>query len=157
MSDWVNITGSLRTRWQGTTNDFEFVLGHLRTIAKERFASTLGEGLDRYLVANGGQLPNGLSDLKPYLEPLEPPPLEINNDAMLQRYQLLHTGNVSDLTQSEPLIAEVPPIQNAEFDALFKIGAFGYSYQAVNPLGGSGSGAVPPYDQRALSQLFKSQ
>jgi RNA polymerase sigma factor (sigma-70 family) len=162
VSHWVNYT-SAHLGWQGTTNNFEFILGNLRTAAKKQFAIILGEGLDDYLVANGGRLPSDLSELKPYLANQNYSAISSGiqlseiNDAVLQRYQLLHTGNVNDLTQSEPLILEKSPIQNAQYDALFKIGAFGFSYTGVSPIGSSGSGPISPPNNTKLQSLFKTQ
>lgn len=119
----------------------------LRTHAKKYFAPFLGAALSDYLLGNNGQLPNDLTELKPYFRfPVD--------DAMLQRYELLHTGNVSDLSPAEPLVAEKTPIQNGQYDAVFKVGAFGFSYQAVDPLGGSGSG--PFYAPVGVKGLFKN-
>ncbi|HEV2392627.1 MAG TPA: sigma-70 family RNA polymerase sigma factor [Verrucomicrobiae bacterium] len=163
VSHWVNYVSAV-PKWQGTSNDFELVLGSLRTEAKEQFAMILGGCLDNYLVANGGQLPTDLSELKPYLMNWNNrathygiKSLEIN-DAMLQRYQLLATGNVSQLAPSEPLVSEKLPINNAQYDGLFKIGTFNFSYTAVSPIGSSGSGPIiAAFKNNALKQLFGGQ
>src|SRR5947208_7268874 len=70
-----------------------------------------------------GQLPGNLSELKPYLtQPVD--------EAMLQRYELLHTGKLSDLPAGEFLIAEKAPVDE-QFDTLFKIGADTYAMQGI--------------------------
>ncbi|MDE3066377.1 MAG: sigma-70 family RNA polymerase sigma factor [Verrucomicrobiota bacterium] len=161
--DWINYADT-PALWHGTTNDFEWVLGNLRTDAKKEFAAFLGSALDDYLLANGGQLPNDLSELEPYVANAEKEfhtPGEMQapelTAAMLQRYQLLHTGNVSDLTQSEPLIAEKSPIQNVLYDALFRIGAFSYSCTGVSLDHLTNSGPVPFLHAGELEKLFKKQ
>ena len=50
--------------------------------------------LDKYIEANNGQLPTQVSDLGPLFEP----PID---NTILQRYQMLVTGNVSNLPPGE--------------------------------------------------------
>ena len=78
-------------------------------------------------------------------------------DAMLLRYELLHSGNVSELQQAEPLVSENGTSQNGEYDALFKTGVFNYSYQSVVSSGESGSGPVFGNNTAELKKLFGTQ
>ena len=156
--DWLQKVGAADF-WSGTTNNFSFILGLLRTDAKQQFASDIGTALDNYLLANGGQLPSDLSALTPYLKD-NPHYSDFSSDtvdSMLQRYELLQSGNVNILPQSEPLISEKLPIQNAQYDASFEIGAFDYSYTGVSPVGHSGRGHVSTPTPNKLKELFKSQ
>jgi hypothetical protein len=59
------------------------------------------------------------------------------------------------LPRTEPLIAENEPIQNGQYDAVYKIGAFGYYYKAVRILGESGAGDFPGPPTERLIPLFK--
>jgi hypothetical protein len=103
-------------------------LGNLRRAAKIRFASRLGEALNQYVKANGGQLPNDIVDIKPYLKnPGDEKPVD---DAVLQRYQVLHNGKISDFAPEEPLIAEKAPVDD-QCDTLFQIQASGYTMRGV--------------------------
>ena len=52
------------------------------------------------------------------------------DDAVLQRYVLLHAGKVSDVTATEPLVSEKAPVDD-QYDTMFKISAEGYSMQGV--------------------------
>ncbi|HVU08131.1 MAG TPA: sigma-70 family RNA polymerase sigma factor [Verrucomicrobiae bacterium] len=128
--DWLreaSLVGDLNT-----DDDFDRALAELRSSAKQRFAYSMGAALDDYIAANNGQLPNDISDLKSYFNP----PVD---DAMLQRYQLLQTGNLNDLSTSDSLIKEKSPV-NDQHDTLITIGAFGYHYEGVGAWGGSGTG-----------------
>ena len=49
---------------------------------------------------------------------------------MLQRYELLHTGKLSDLPAGEFLIAEKAPVDE-QIDSLFKIAADNYTIQGI--------------------------
>jgi hypothetical protein len=53
----------------------------------------------------------------------------------------LQTGNLSDIPDNEPLIAEKAPVDD-QYDTLFKISATGYSYQGTGTpwVNGSGQG-----------------
>ena len=98
-------------------------LGDLRRAAKIRFVFDLDKALNDYLAASNGQLPNDISELKPYFkEPVD--------DATLQRYTLLQTGKASDAASTEPLISEKAPVDD-RFDTVFKISAEGFTMQGV--------------------------
>jgi RNA polymerase sigma factor (sigma-70 family) len=103
-------------------------LGNLRRAAKIRFASRLCDALNQFVKANGGLLPNDIAAIKPYLQyPADEQPVD---DAVLQRYQLLHNGKLSDLGPDEPLIAEKAPVDD-QYDTLFQIQASGYTMHGV--------------------------
>lgn len=103
-----------------------------------------------YLVANNGQLPNDILALKEYINSQT-----AVTDSMLSHYQLLHSGNVGELQQNEPLIAEQGTNQNGQYDALFMFGAFDWSSRRVVPLGGDRSGSIFPRNPDMLKKLFK--
>ena len=148
-SSWLSIAGELPGDLK-EESDFSFFASRVRLNAKHYFAEWLGEAVRSWLLANNGELPNDLSDLRPYL------PADAHIDeAALQRYRLLRTGSTRDLPRTEPLIAENEPIQNGQYDAIFKIGAFGYYYKAVRILGESGAGDFPGPPTERLISLFK--
>lgn len=129
----ANYSGDLKT-----DDDFDRVLSQLRRDAKREFANSLGDALANYVAGNNGQLPGDISQLAAYFNP----PVD---GTMLQRYQLLQTGNLSDLPSNEPLIAEKAPVDD-RYDSLFTISATGYAYQGTGKayVSGSGKGDFAP-------------
>ena len=117
-----------------TDDDFDRALSQLRRDAKRTFAYSIGGALANYIAANNGQLPGDISQLESYFNP----PID---GTTLQRYQLLQTGNLSDIPNNEPLIAEKAPVDD-QYDTLFKISATGFSYQGTGTpwVNGSGKG-----------------
>ena len=110
-----------------TDDDFRHAFSNLRERAKGLFVRWLGQALHNYAKANGGFLPADLSQLKPYFTP---PALDANwkfgdpkryellpvEDAILQRYQLVQSGKLSEV----PLVGTYPPVVvtgNADLDA----------------------------------------
>jgi RNA polymerase sigma factor (sigma-70 family) len=102
-----------------------------RQEAKELFATLLTSGLDSYTRANAGQLPPDISQLKPYVTGVD--------DVILQRYQMIKTGNVSNLQSGEKVIAEKAAVDE-HYDTLFQFGIRTWSWQGIgaNNLHGSG-------------------
>ena len=130
--EWLrgaNYTADLKT-----DDDFARALSQLRRDAKRTFAYSLGEALANYIAGNNGQLPGDILQLESYFNP----PID---GTILQRYQLLQTGNLSDIPNREPLIAEKAPADD-QYDTLFKISATGFSYQGTGTpwVNGSGKG-----------------
>ncbi|HSY17208.1 MAG TPA: sigma-70 family RNA polymerase sigma factor [Candidatus Acidoferrales bacterium] len=134
--EWLrsaNYTAELKT-----DDDFGRALSQLRRDAKRTFANSIGEALANYVAANNGQLPGDISQLASSFNP----PVD---GTMLQRYQLLQTGNLRDLPNDEPLITEKAPVDD-QYDSLFKISATGYSYQGTGKtwVNGNGKGDFGP-------------
>ena len=121
-----------------TDDDFGRALSQLRRDAKRTFVNSIGEALANYIAGNNGQLPGDMFQMAAYFNP----PVD---GTMLQRYQLLQTGNLSDFPNNEPLIAEIAPVDD-RYDSLFKISATGYSYQGTGKawVNGSGKGDFSP-------------
>jgi hypothetical protein len=117
-----------------TDDALDRALSQLRRDAKRTFAYSIGEALANYIAGNNGSLPGDSSQLESYFNP----PVD---GTILQRYQLLQTGNLSDISINEPLIAEKAPVDD-QYDTLFKIGATGFSYQGtgISWVNGSGKG-----------------
>ena len=128
--DWLRgatYSGDLKT-----DDDFDRALSQLRRDAKRTFAYSIGEALANYIAGNNGQLPGDISQLESYFNPRI-------DGTILQRYQLLQTGNLSDIPNNEPLIAEKAPVDD-QYDTLFKISATGFSYQGTGTSWVNGSG-----------------
>lgn len=149
--DWLEAVAPM-DGWEGGSNDCRFALSVLRTRAKTQLAMKIGTALGDYIFESNGQLPNEIAALKPYMHPQTG-----ITEEMLRRYELLHHGNVNMLTETEPLISENGATHVGQYDALFKIGAFGYSYQKVTALGESGSGGVFANHVDELKKLFSDQ
>jgi hypothetical protein len=115
-----------------TDDDFDRAVSQLRRDAKRTFAYSIGKALVNYVAGNNGQLPGDISQLESYFNP----PID---GTILQRYQLLRTGNLSDVPSSEPLIAEKAPVDD-KYDTIFKISGTGFSYQGTGTAWVNGSG-----------------
>ena len=165
-----------------TDEDYRYTFSVLRERAKVLFVGWLGQALHNYAKANGGMLPTDLSQLKPYFtppvhdanwKPGDPPHYALLpvDDAILQRYQLVQTGKLSDVPQvgtypplsvtgnperdaqnaaqrekiktnlpwTEPVVVERAPVDD-QFDSLFTVTVFGYSYKTFGRGTGGGSG-----------------
>jgi RNA polymerase sigma factor (sigma-70 family) len=109
--DWFDAVG--QTNRLQTDADFRKALERLRRTAKNKFVPMMQLALSTYTAANDGQLPTDLAQLKPYFES----PID---DAILQRYALTHTGRLSDLPPTEPLVVEKTPVDE-EHDTMYLI------------------------------------
>ena len=109
-------------------------MAEIRHSAKAYLGPMIGSALNRYIAANNGQLPNDILQLKPHLA-------STIGDAMLQRYELQHTGKLSDYPKSEPLVIEKAPVDD-EYDYLTTITAYGAKHQGIGKLTGGGSGST---------------
>jgi uncharacterized membrane protein YgcG len=145
------------------------------------FAGWLGQALHNYAKANDGRLPAELSQLKPFFtppvadanwKPGDPPHYELLpvENAILQRYQLVQTGKLSEvpivgvypptdpgdaeqnvpntgqrgwfgsnLPWTEPVVVEKAPVDD-QFDSLFTVTVYGYSYKTFGRGDGHGAG-----------------
>ncbi len=132
-NDWMRLgDAGFRTE---TEDDIRLAIAMLRSTAKSHLAGMIGHALNQYIAANNGQLPGDLSELNPYFSSTVDP-------AMLQRYQLLHTGKLSDYPESEPLVAEKAPVDD-EYDILFdKIGPHGFTSRGIGKMAGNGGTAT---------------
>ncbi len=120
---WLDIA-----RNEGTASDpghgIDESFARLRKAAKEEFGKRLSRALREYAKANGNQLPPDTMALKPYFaSPVE--------DAMLERYEVLRTG---EMKTDEPLVAERAAVDE-KYDTLFQIGATGLWFKGVGSSG----------------------
>jgi RNA polymerase sigma factor (sigma-70 family) len=116
----------------------------LRHAAKNNFVMDLSTALQKFTQEHNDQLPGTLAELKPYFKnPV--------TDAMLDQYQLDHSGRASDIPSGEWAVSE-KSVVDPDYDRLWKIGPQGYrndnprheelaaamrelmrAYQAANP------------------------
>jgi myosin heavy subunit len=96
-----------------TDTDARKALVTLRNRGKMAFAPMLRGALQEYINANNGLLPADIAQLRPYFQS----PVD---DAILQRYQLLHTGRLADVPQEEWLVAEKAPV-DIDYDTRLRI------------------------------------
>ena len=83
------------------------------------------QALRQFVDANAGALPADLSQLQPYFAaPVDP--------ALLARYQLTQTGNLSDFGKDQRFIAETAPPVDDEYDSRFEFGLGGRDSHSVN-------------------------
>ena len=113
-SDWLAAAQYVRLSSEDDTREAG---ARVREYAKETFAELLGAALRKYTAANDGRLPADVLQLQPYLEsPVDP--------AMLQRYEMRHTGRVVDVPSGGKAIVERSPI-DGEYDIRINISPTG--------------------------------
>jgi len=109
--DWLDAVGNPLD----SDEAFRQALRSLRDSAKANFGSQMQKALRQYVDANGGALPPDLSQLQGYFDsPVDP--------ALLSRYQLLKTGNLSDFGKDQRFIAEIASPVDDEYDSLWQFG-----------------------------------
>jgi hypothetical protein len=86
----------------------------------------LQQALRSYTDANSGQLPQDLSQLKPYF----PKPVD---DAVLQRYKLLQSGPLNAVPGDQYLVADIAPLVDEESDAVYSFSMNGTSSHSGSP------------------------
>jgi RNA polymerase sigma factor (sigma-70 family) len=118
--DWFNVAMNADLKNAGGVR---YNLNSLRSAAKDRFAPMMARALRAYLQANDGQLPTDISQLKPFFDA----PMD---DALLQRYELLHAGNVKDFPPEEMVVGEKSAVDPVT-DSLFSIGVDRYQIKPV--------------------------
>jgi len=74
--------------------------------------------LDEFVKASDGRLPNDLSQLQPYFEK----PVD---DAIIQQYKLLRTGNYKDVPPDQWVVGEKGVI-DSKYDLSWHVGPNGY-------------------------------
>ena len=156
--------------WDVQLDDDESVrraLAQVRREAKTDFGRRIQDALQHYTTDNQGQLPSDILQLKPYMD-AQPdrsvfssgprpqfgpdgkfqgvsqpertylPPVD---DATLQRYEMMQTGNISNLRPTQYVVREKAPVDD-DYDHLIQVGLTGYLTAGVgqfaNRLGWSG-------------------
>jgi RNA polymerase sigma factor (sigma-70 family) len=123
--DWAN---AARDADLDTEDGVRQALSKLREEAENTFLNDLTKAaIKEYLAANGGVLPSDLYQLKPYFDvPV--------TDEMLQRYELLQTGKPDP---SVPLVKEIAPPVDDEYDSYHEISINGAGGSGVNKIASS--------------------
>jgi hypothetical protein len=83
--DWLN--AALGSPELKTDADYLWDLHNLFEMAEDRFGEMGMKALQKYIQANNGQFPTGLSQLQPYFDS----PV---NDAILQRYEIVPASSI---------------------------------------------------------------
>jgi len=96
-----------------TDADARKALVTLRNRGKLVFAPALRGALQGFINTNNGLLPTDVLQLQPYFQS----PVD---SAILQRYQLLHTGKLEDLPPDAWLIVEKAPV-DTEYDSRLRV------------------------------------
>lgn len=125
-NDWIRVAGRMNLE---TEADFRRAYCSLRMTAKQSFAREMALALNDYAQANGGQLPPDISQLAPYFQP----PV---GDAILQRYQVVGTGLLSNTSFENLPVAEKAPPVDEQYDTLIKIGPRGWIVKGTGSLTG---------------------
>jgi RNA polymerase sigma factor (sigma-70 family) len=153
--DWAAAT---RNADLDTSDGARQAMKDLRSAAKQNFLSAMRDAIRKYVAAaNGGTapalpaqlaqlinanaslLPTDLAQLKPYFEvPVD--------DAMLQRYELLHPTKLHD-NLSDILVKEIAPPADAEYDTSHEMGLSSGGRGNVNLISDAVSAAVQSYAQ----------
>jgi outer membrane murein-binding lipoprotein Lpp len=124
--DWLNVAKDAKF---DTETDLRKSFSRLRGDAKNKMP--MGWALSGYIRAHNGQLPTELSQLKPYFKTpvndgstshwhgVDPTRDDVILDAIISRYTLLHTGNISDLDANAWLVVEKAPVDK-DYDSRVK-------------------------------------
>jgi hypothetical protein len=118
-SDWLDIAKDASL---DTDADVRNAVSMLGALAKDEFANLMKTALNGFVEAHKGELPTEISQLKPFF----PVPVE---DAVLQRYELLHSGNVENVPESDRmfhLVAEKQFAPTGSGRPLVQIGTGGF-------------------------------
>jgi hypothetical protein len=114
-------------------NSLPMIANSLRELAKQRLAGAMGHALAGYVEANGGSLPTDVSQLSPYFNSQSDPwsaAVLADPAAILQRYQMLHTGKIGEVPEGEAIIGEKSAV-DPKVDGLLQLQAGGYTFQSV--------------------------
>jgi len=112
--DWVRTAGNVNRL--DTEEDFRKAFSDLRVRAKAAFGGNLQNALGQFAQNNNGMLPADLSQLQPYFDPPVDP-------AVLERYQLLQSGKLSDVVGKPPMMVgeKAPPVDD-KYDTQIQFG-----------------------------------
>jgi RNA polymerase sigma factor (sigma-70 family) len=113
-------------------------LGRLRSSAKETFGSMMQKALKQYAAANGGMLPNDISELQSYFNPPIDP-------ATLKRYELAQSGSLEESRHDKPLISETAPPVDDEYDTRYDFEITGNRWRIVSKGGQALQAAMMAY------------
>jgi len=143
--DWMRVAMQYKL---DSDKDVREALSELRRFAKGEVAMSISYALDQYTRANNGQLPTSVPQLQPHFAWINVSPVpDINPtaiDAILQRYEMVKTGNVSDLQTNDMVLAEKAPVDD-KYDFLYEIGLTGYKSRSVQEAAPFATGTWGPW------------
>jgi RNA polymerase sigma factor (sigma-70 family) len=113
-------------------------LGRLRSSAKETFGSMMQKALKQYAAANGGMLPNDISELQSYFNPPIDP-------TTLKRYELVQSGSLEESRHDKPLVSETAPPVDDEYDTRYDFEITGNRWRIVSKAGQALQAAAMAY------------
>jgi hypothetical protein len=135
--------------WLAETRDVAYlddgeirrIFRRLRDLGKKRLR--MDRALLDFTRDNQGRLPDDISELKPYVKAaIENPTVDdATIDAILKRYELLHTGRLEDLPKYSWIVEERAPPADPEYDSHAQFGAGSYSIRGIQPSAASTSNA----------------
>jgi RNA polymerase sigma factor (sigma-70 family) len=117
--DWLDVAKDAALDTDTDVRNAVLMLGGL---AKDQFAKLMRSALNGFLEAHQGELPIEIDQLKPFF------PVSVE-DGVLQRYQLLRSGNIDDISESDRmfgLVSEKPFAPVGSGRPLVKIGTQGF-------------------------------
>ncbi|HKQ39455.1 MAG TPA: hypothetical protein VJ063_15365, partial [Verrucomicrobiae bacterium] len=123
--DWLRTAGDVKRL--ETEEDLRKAFSELRARAKGIFGNNLRNALRQFVDNNNGMLPSDLSQLQPYLNPAVDP-------AMIERYELVQSGKLSDVGRSAMLVAETAPAVDDEYDTQIQFSFNGTNTRSVNKI-----------------------
>lgn len=94
----------------------------LRVFAKDQFALQMSAALKKFIEADAGELPTQLAQLKPFFT------VPVGDD-VLERYEMMRSGNVNDLPEHERewrLVSEKKSAADGSDQSMIQIGAVSY-------------------------------
>ena len=139
-------------------NSMAMIADMMRETAKERLALAIGHALAGYVDANGGSLPSDLAQLTPYFDSSNTFAAAVLADpaSILQRYQLLRSGQIGEVPSGEAIITEKSAV-DPTVDGLLRVQAEGYSFQSVGIIDVMAEQLVhwPPTDIAKIKPFLK--
>jgi hypothetical protein len=139
--DWFNLLDDARL---DSDENIRITLATLRTTAEQIMARQISRALGDYVAAHDGQLPSITADLAAVMDHRIAP-------EWLNRYQVLHTGKFTDLSDRDQMeIVQATPV-DPDFDRVVRIGVNSYGS------GGSAVGLVLQDAQSAFAREHDGQ
>jgi hypothetical protein len=118
-SSWFGIAASAKL---DSDEAIRRAFANLRSRAENLMANKLKSALNAFVKANDGLLPDQPGQLLPFFDP----PVEAE---LVERYQMLQTGRLSDLSQRDAgmRLMTIKSPTDVEYDSVWMIGTSGFS------------------------------
>ncbi len=118
-ADWLDVAKDANLESDADIRNAASMLG---ASAKDEFARLMTAALNKYLEAHQNELPTEITQLNPFF------PAPVDND-VLQRYELLRSGNVENVSESDrmfKLVSEKPYAPSGSGRPIVQIGTQGF-------------------------------